>query len=158
MPLLELEALRLAVHCPERVAGRLHLALFSSELARAAYAELASAETLHGAIENAGPQVADLLSQLVVVDSQLEPDDVVRRLVEEATARALAELRREARSASPSMSHQELTDRSRALQLGLQSLRSVEMGPGYEISLEEAEERLVELLLGSPSIRRAQQP
>ncbi len=97
IPRPEIEALRLVVHHPNNVAGRIDITLFSSELARAAFEELASAMTLHGAIESAAPEVADLLSQLGVEDSQEDPDDVLRRLVEQATVRELAELRREAR-------------------------------------------------------------
>jgi hypothetical protein len=150
MPRPELEALRLAVHRPAQVAGRLDPALFSSDLARATFAELARAMTLHGAIESAPPEVADLLGQLAVVDSKEEADDVLRRLVEQAAARALAELRREARSSAPSSSHAELAKRTATVQLQLQALRSVEPGPDYEARLAEAERLLLALLLGKP--------
>ena len=152
MPRPELEALRLAVHRPDQVAGRLDPALFSSDLARATFAELAGAMTLHGAIESAPPAVADLLGQLAVVDSKEEADDVLRRLVEQAAARALAELRREARSSAPSSSHAELAKRTATVQLQLQALRSVELGPDYEARLAEAERVLLALLLGGPSM------
>ena len=155
LPRPELEALRLAVHRPDQVAGRLHPALFSSELARATFAALAGAMTLHGAIGSASPEVADLLGQLAVVDSKEDADDVVRRLVEQAAARALAELRREARSSSPTSSHAELAKRTALFQLGLQALRSVEPGRDYEARLETAERQLVDLLLGSPSMTPA---
>jgi DNA primase len=152
MPRPELEALRLAVHRPDQVAGRLDPALFSSELARATFAELSRAVTLHGAIESAPPEVADLLGQLAVVDSQEDAGDVLRRLVEQAAARALGELLREARSSAPSVSHAELARRTATLQLKLQALRSVEPGPDYEMRLAEAERLLLVLLLGSPSM------
>ncbi|MGP8208080.1 MAG: DNA primase [Acidimicrobiales bacterium] len=152
LPRPEMEALRLAVHRPDQVAGRLHPVLFRSELARATFAELAGAMTLHAAIESAAPEVADLLSQLAVVDSKEDADDVVRRLVEQAAARALAELRREARSSSPTSSHAELAKRTALFQLGLQALRSVEPGPDYETRLETAERQLSDLLFGSPSM------
>lgn len=158
VPRPELEALRLAVHQPEKVAGRLHPQLFGSELARAAFSQLAEADTLHEAIEGSPPQVADLLGQLAVVGTELGPDDVIRRLIEQAAARALAELRREARSTAPSLSTSELAERSAAFQLGLQALRSVDMAPGYELKLEAAERGLVGLLLGSPSVAPGQQP
>jgi hypothetical protein len=147
--------LRLAVHRPDQVAGRLHPVLFGSDLARATFAELAGAMTLHGAIESASPQVADLLSQLAVVDSKEDADDVVRRLVEQAAARALAELRREARSSTPTSSHAELAKRTALFQLGLQALRSVEPGPDYEARLEAAERQLSDLLLASPNMTPA---
>ena len=158
MPRPELEALRLAVHHPDRVAGRLSLELFSSELAQATFKELASAETLHAAMEDAAPQVADLLAQLAVVDSELDPDAVLRQLVEQSAVRALAELRREARSSAAILSHAELSARSAALQRGLQGLRAVEPGPDFDIRLEAAEAQLVELLLGSPSMSPGRQP
>jgi hypothetical protein len=140
------------------VAGRLHPTLFSSDLARATFAELAQAMTLHGAIESAPPEVADLLGQLAVVDSIEDADDVLRRLVEQAAARALAELRREARSSAPTSSHVELARRTALVQLGLQALRSVEQGPDYEARLAAAERQLSELLLGSPSMSPAELP
>ena len=152
LPRPELEALRLAVHHPEKVAGRLDAVLFSSELARATFVELAGAMTLHGAIGSAAPEVADLLSQLAVVDSNLDADDVVRRLVEQGASRALVELRREARSSAPSSSHAELAKRTGTLQHALQALRSVEPGPDYQARLDEAEHLLLALLLGSPNM------
>jgi DNA primase len=150
LPRPELEALRLAVHRPDQVAGRLHPVLFGSDLARATFAELARAMTLHGAIESAPPEVADLLGQLAVVDSQEDADDVVRRLVEQAAARALEELRREARSSAPTSSPAELAKRAAAFQLGLQALRSVEPGPDYEARLATAERQLSDLLIWEP--------
>ena len=109
-----MEALRLAVHHPEKIEGRLDIALFSSALAAAVYAELASAMTLHEAIESAAPEVADLLGQLAVEDTQEDADDVLGQLIAQAAARALAELRREARSSTPERSHSELRDALRA--------------------------------------------
>jgi DNA primase len=88
----EVEALRLAVHHPELVAGRLHEALFDDELYASAFRALASAETLHDAVENAGPEAAALLRRLAVEESTAEPDDVVRRVLRESTNRAIASL------------------------------------------------------------------
>jgi hypothetical protein len=45
---------------------------------------------LHDAIEAADPAVADLLQRLAVEETEAEADDVVARLVEEATRRELA--------------------------------------------------------------------
>ena len=114
--------------------------------------------TFHGAMESAPPEVADLLGQLAVVDSKEDADDVLRRLVEQAAARALEELRREARSSTPSSSHAELAQRAAALQLGLQALRSVEPGPDYEARLAVAEQQLSDFLHGSPSMAPAEPP
>ena len=143
--------MRLAVHHPTEVAGRLDIALFSSDLARAAFEELASAMTLHEAIEVATPEVADLLGQLAVEDTVEDADDVLRQLLEQAASGRLAKLRREARSTTP-RSHNELAERSRRLRLALEAMRSVEPGPDYEGRLAEAERQLLALLLGSPSM------
>lgn len=152
VPRPELEALRLAVHHPEKIEGRLDIALFSSALAGAVYGELASAMTLHEAIESAAPEVGDLLSQLAVEDTQEDPDDVLRQLIAQAAARALAELRREARSTTPERSHSELAGRSASLLHALEAMRSVEPGPDYAVRLAGAERHLLALLLGSPSM------
>ena len=111
--------------------------------------------TLHAAIELSPPQVADLLGQLAVVDSKEDADDVLRRLVDQAATRALAELRQQARSTAPSGGDTDLATmaaRAATLQLALQELRSVELGPEYEERLAGSEERLLALLLGSPSM------
>jgi DNA primase len=155
LPPPELEALRVAVHHPEKAAGRLDAALFSSELGRAAFGELASSMTLHAAIEAAAPPVADLLSQLAVVDSNQDPDDVLRRLVDRAAARALEDLMHEARSTAPAAvgkDLQELSAHIGRLKLALETLRSVEVGPDYEPRLADAEATLLALLLGRPSM------
>src|SRR5438874_10223339 len=56
----EEEALLLAVHRPEHMAGRLHEALFADDVGLAAYRALASAATLHEAIDTADPEAAVL--------------------------------------------------------------------------------------------------
>ena len=93
----ELEALRLAVHRPADVASHLDEVLFGDELHRAAFRALASAATLHDAIEQADPAAADLLQRLAVEDTDAEPADVVARLVDESATRALTQLEAEAR-------------------------------------------------------------
>jgi DNA primase len=148
LPLPELEALRLAVHQPETVAGLLDVALFGSDLGRAAYEHLASAMTLHDAIEGAPAAVADLLGQLAVVDSALQPYDVLRRLLDGAAVRALAEVQRLARTSG----EVQLSSRGAPLRLALEALRSLEPGPGYQGSLADVEHQLLALLLGSPDI------
>lgn len=150
LPPPELEALRLAVHHPERVAGRLRAELFGSDLARAVFEELARAETLHDALENSSTQVADVLAQLAVVDSQEDPDDVFRRLVDRAATRALAHLAREAQASAQPVPY--TSERSARLKHGLDRLRAVEPGPDLSLRLEDVERQLVDLLLGSPSL------
>jgi DNA primase len=150
VPPPELEALRLAIHEPRAVAGRLDAVLFASELGSLAYRQLASAMTLHGAIESAPPEVADLLSQLAVAEPEEDPDDVLRRLLDRAASRGLAELTREARTGARA-DVGSIARRTAELQLALQQLRSVEPGPGYEGRLGAAERQLLTLLLGSGS-------
>lgn len=101
VPAAELEALRLAVHRPGDVADRLETALFGNPLAAAAFGALASATTLHEAVEGADPETADLLQRAAVEEAVEEPDDVVTRLVERAARRALGELQAELRAARP---------------------------------------------------------
>jgi DNA primase len=146
LPLPELEALRLAVHHPDKLAGMLTVTLFGSDLGRAAYEQLASSMTLHDAIENATPDVADLLGQLAVVDSGLQAYDVLRRLLDGAAMRALSEVQRQARTSG----EVQLSTRGAPLRLALEALRSLEPGPGYEGSLADAERELLALLLESP--------
>jgi DNA primase len=94
----EVEALRLAVHRPETVAPYLEELLFDDEVNLAAFRALASAETLHGAIEKADPEAAALLLRLAVEEAEAEPEDVIALLVRRATMRALTGLEVEARS------------------------------------------------------------
>ena len=72
----EVEALRVAIHRPEEVAERLDEVLFEEGLGRQAYLTLASAETLHDALESADPPVAALLQRLAVEDDTGEPLDL----------------------------------------------------------------------------------
>jgi hypothetical protein len=82
------------------VAGRLHEILFIDDVQRRAYLALASAEDLRQAVDNAEPEVADLLRRLSVEEPVLpagnrtDPaDPVLAQLVAEATRREVAELR-----------------------------------------------------------------
>ena len=86
-------ALGLAVHQPAAVAHLLDEVLFVEPVERAAYRALASASTLHDAVAEAEPEVAELLLRLAV-DEVADPDAeaVVGRLVDEAACRVLADL------------------------------------------------------------------
>jgi DNA primase len=150
VPPPEMEALRAAVHHPEKVAGRLDASFFGSELARAAFAELASSMTLHGAIGSASQEVAGLLTRLAALDTGVDPDDAVRRLLDRAAVRALSELERAARSTGDldEESGAQLAARTKALQLAVQDLRAIEAGPGQEGRLQSAEAHLLALLRG----------
>lgn len=90
--------LRLAVHRPETVAAHLDEVLFTDELEVGAYRALASAATLHDAIEQADPAAAELLQRLAVEEVDVEPDDVLTLLVAEAVQRALHDVEADARA------------------------------------------------------------
>ncbi len=97
----EIEALRLAVHHPEKVATRLERVLFAHPIAQSAFEALSSSSTLHDAIDNADPQAADLLQRLAVEESDADADDVMIRLVSRAGQRVLRDLQAEMRQAAP---------------------------------------------------------
>ena len=124
-----LEALRLLVHRPESVAGRLHPFLFGDERQRGAFVALSGSASLHEAIggtEEDSPHVAILLRRLAVEEPAADADDVVVQLVWIASRRALAGLESEVRLSPGAMAElapvtarvsrdvQELEDRERA--------------------------------------------
>ncbi len=91
----EVEALRLLVTDPEVIAPKLDELLFDDEVNLDAYRAVTTAATLHEAVELASEPAADLLQRLAVEDTEAEADDVIARLVEEATRRELAVMRAE---------------------------------------------------------------
>jgi len=95
-----LEALRLAIHRPETVAHRLEAELFVDDVQRRAFEALVTSDDLHQAIDNATPDVAELLLLQAVEEPHGDPDDTFSQLVRVASRRALADLARDAR-ASP---------------------------------------------------------
>jgi hypothetical protein len=95
----EEEALLLAVHQRDEMAGRLHEVLFADELTAAAYRALVETDSLHDALEVADPAAADLLQRLAVEEPYQEPDNVVAALAREAGKRAITELEAAARDA-----------------------------------------------------------
>jgi hypothetical protein len=96
----ELEALRLALLRPADMAPHLDEVLFADELHLAAYRALVGSDTLPEALERADPAAADLLQRLAVQDTDADPGEVVVRLVEEATRRALGDLDADMRRSS----------------------------------------------------------
>jgi DNA primase len=99
-----LEALKLAVHRPEDVAGRLQTVLFSDPLQRDAFIALIEHDDLNGAISSASPEVAGLLRRVTVEEPLMgdpefgDPVDlVVRVLLREAVRRALTEVEKASR-------------------------------------------------------------
>ena len=71
-----LEALRIAVHFPERVATRLEPALFIDPIQRAAFEALLSAESLQAAVDGACDAEAQLLRQLIVDEPMVDVTEV----------------------------------------------------------------------------------
>jgi DNA primase len=138
----ELEALLLAVHRPEEVAHRLEPCLFDHALARAAFAALCSAETLHDAIAEADPQVAALLRRLAVETCDADTDDIMVRLVERAGARAVAELLADIRQAT------DATPWAQSLSWLKLTMENLRAGPHGR----DAEDRLVRWLVARTEV------
>ncbi len=136
----ELEALRLAVHRPEEVASRLERNLFAHPLAGAAFDALSAAGTFHDAVEAADPQAAELLQRLAVEESDADPDDIMIRLVERATQRALRDLQAEMRQADQA-GQAEYAPTVAWLKLALETMRSDDAS--RTDAAVDAEERLV---------------
>jgi DNA primase len=91
-----MEALRLAVHRPDAVVDRLDEVLFLDDLQRRAFVALTETDSLHQAVEEAPPDVADLLRRVTVEEPVLvenpltDPvDAVVAQLVRAAARQAL---------------------------------------------------------------------
>ena len=143
----DLEALRLAVHRPDAVAGRLMPALFSHPLAQRAFATLSSAASVHEAVEAADPQTADLLQRVAVEESGADPDDVVIRMVERAVQAQLRELQAEMRQAPPA-EQAGYAPTIAWLKLGLERMRL------DDITQRDAAVEAEELLVGWLAARR----
>ncbi|HVV35166.1 MAG TPA: DNA primase [Acidimicrobiales bacterium] len=88
----ETEALKVAIHRPEAVAGKLHEVLFTDQAHHDAFLALATGAPLHEAIEQAPPEAAALLRRLAVDDVDADPDDVLAGLVRVAADAAAARL------------------------------------------------------------------
>ena len=116
----EREALRVAVHQPEKVASRLHEVLFVDPTILAGYRALCRSATLHEAIAGAEPDAAALLQRLAVEDDESDPDDVMARLAEEAARRAIADLDATARQSADPMGY---ADHVGWLKLAVEELR-----------------------------------
>lgn len=92
------EALRLLVHRRDEIVDRLDPVLFASPERRDAFAALALAADVHGAIAGAPPHVAALLTRLAVDEPDGDPDQAMVDLSRYATTRVLDQLRRKAAS------------------------------------------------------------
>ncbi len=122
----EREALRVAVHHPERVASRLHEVLFTDPTMLAGYRALCRSTTLHEAISGAEPAVAVLLQRLAVEDDEADADDVMARLAEEAARRAIGDLDASARQSADPMGY---ADAVGWLKLAVEELRDPATAP-----------------------------
>lgn len=105
---VERETLRLAIHHPDLAAPFLEESFFLHPTARAALDALAGADTLAEAIEQAPPEVGELLAELSVETMEAEPTDVLARLATEVGRRTLAELESEARVAEDPLAYADL--------------------------------------------------
>jgi DNA primase len=95
-----LEALRLAVHNPDRIGDRLERLLFVDEMQARAFDALASTDGVSEAIalvEADDPDVATLLRRLAVEEPAVGADECVVHLVRAAARRSLVGLQAEAR-------------------------------------------------------------
>jgi DNA primase len=95
-----LEALRLAVHDPDKIGDRLERLLFADELQARAFDALASTDGVSDAIalvESDDPDVATLLRRLAVEEPAVGADECVVHLVRAAARRSLVDLQAEAR-------------------------------------------------------------
>ena len=88
----ETEALKVAMHQPEAVAGKLHEVLFTDPAHRDAFLAIAGGASITDAIEDAPPDAADLLRRLAVEDTDADPDDVLAGLARLAADAATARL------------------------------------------------------------------
>jgi DNA primase len=102
---VETEALRLAVHHPDVAERYLNEALFSHPTVRAAYVGLRDADSASAAVDAADPDVAALLTRLVVETTDAKDTDVLSRLATEVGRQVLAELEAEARTAEDPLSY-----------------------------------------------------
>ncbi len=76
----ELEALKLSVQRPDEMRPLIVTELFHDDLHAMAHHQLVETESIHELIENAEPDIADLIQQLAVEDSPNDPVDVAAQL------------------------------------------------------------------------------
>jgi DNA primase len=103
------DALALAVHEPESVAGRLDECLFADQVQQAAFRSLLSATNLHEAIETSDDDAADLLRQLAVTEPDADPTQTMIALTRAAARVALTEIEADARQAEATGDEERLT-------------------------------------------------
>lgn len=102
---VETEALRVAINNPDIAAQYLDESLFSHPTTRAALVALQAASSVSEAVEQASPEVAALLTRLVVETSDAQWVDVMSRLATEVGRQVLAELEAETRVAEDPLAY-----------------------------------------------------
>jgi len=93
------EVLRVAIHRPDDIAGKITPALFHDPVRREAFEALADGGVV-AASDRAGPAAAGLLRRLAVDPSDAETGDVLAGIARLAADRVLRELQRDARGAA----------------------------------------------------------
>jgi len=93
------EAIRLMIHRPDEVDGRLSPVLFGDPIRREAVEALA-AEGVMAAADRVGDRAATLLRRLAVESSDADTDDVIAGLVRLSADRVLRDLQHRARAAT----------------------------------------------------------
>ena len=93
------EALQLAIHRPDEVAGSLHATLFGDPARRAAFEALMDEGGVVAAADRVSPQAARLLHRLAVDEGHATVEDVLARVARLSARRAMNDLRRMAASA-----------------------------------------------------------
>jgi DNA primase len=119
----EIEALRMLVQRPTELSADLGPWLFTEGPVRRAYEALAETGSLHEAIDESDPAVADLLRRLSVEESTADAADVLMRLVESAATSVIARMENEARGAEDPLEYEPAM---RWLKLNLDDLRGDE--------------------------------
>jgi len=93
------EAIRIAIHRPDDIAGQVAPVLFDDPVRREAFEALAAGGVM-AAADRAGPAAAGLLRRLAVDPSDAETGDILSGIARLAADRVLRELQRDARGAT----------------------------------------------------------
>jgi DNA primase len=136
----ELEALRLLVLRADEIGSWLIEQLFSDELHLAAYRALRAAldagHELRAAIDLADPAAAELIKQVMVQETDADPDDVIDLLVDRAAQRILADIERQSR-------HEDDPEVERALLIQHSEVRAMLVDLRESDARKEAREQLL---------------
>jgi DNA primase len=144
------DVLALAIHEPAALAGRLDECLFTEELQRRAFRSLASAASLHEAIDQADDEVAQLLVELANSDPEIGVDQALVALVRTRAIEALRELEADARVAHAEGDEQRLAEHAAStawLKSELETFGDVGAGDHPPRGVTDAADRLLAWLL-----------